>query len=614
MRITNRAFGGERPKIDPRNLNENEAVLALDCELTSTGIRALRSNAFVDRVGVNAKTIYFYEDTWVGFEKFVDVVESPAGVTARRLYWTGDMFPRQATVEQLALGLSTRIGIPTPAKPSIGAITGDPLDDDNTDFTSFYTVAFVNQYGEEGDMSLPSNTFNFELGQSINVGNLGSVPQNFADLTDYSSVAAYRLYRFDPDADASRFVVEQLISQTSFKDNTGETVLGESFVTQDFVPPPADLQGLHLMSNGSAVGFVGKTVYITEPGQLNAWPYNFASQSDIVALSSFDNTLVVLTTGYPEVASFYDPQTISPSILTNREPCVSKESVVQASGGVIYATPSNLYFIGSSGGQSLTDGFYSDREFTRLKPETFHAAFRDGEYYAFHDGDAAGRCIVVDTREPNAVIRQLTQNADAVHVKRGTDELYLSIGTNIALFQGGTDRLQYTWQSKEHGLSSPAAIISARVLSEDFARRLPQAEIDRLNNRRTAIQDANRQALNARAVLSIANGYGGAIGQDTLCGAGFFAVPGLSNVFHPTGVAIANGVDIRAPAAAKEFIVTVGIYGDGELVDTTDVDTELVYRVTYSDRHRRWWYQLVGDVDIQQFDMAGSSSELHDGS
>ena len=135
-------------------------------------------------------------------------------------------------------------------------------------------------------------------------------------------------------------------------------------------------------------------MYISEPNQLNAWPHNFSSQSDIVALSSFDNTLVILTTGYPEVATFYDPATIVPSILTNREPCVSKESVVQASGGVIYATPSNLYFIGPSGGQSLTENHYSDREFSRLKPETFNSAFRDGEYYAFHDGDAQGRCVV----------------------------------------------------------------------------------------------------------------------------------------------------------------------------------------------------------------------------
>ena len=614
MRITNRVFGGERPKIDPRNLNDNEAVLALDCELTSTGIRALRSNLFTDRVLLNAKTIYFYQDQWVGFDKVVDVIESPTNVTLGRLYWTGDEYPRQATLEQAIAGKSTRLGIPTPAKPTLGRRTGVSVDSDSENITTFYTASFVNVFGEEGDMSEPSDLTTYRIGFELEVGNLGASGANSANLAMFESVVAYRLYRFDPDSDTSRFVTEQLISVQTYTDETGETILGESFVTQDFVPPPEGLQGLHLMSNGSAVGFVGKTVYISEPNQLNGWPHNFTAQSDVVAVSSFDNTLVILTTGYPEVATFYDPATITPSLLTNREPCVSKESVVQASGGVIYATPSNLYFIGPSGGQSLTEDHYSDREFSRLKPETFDSAFRDGEYYAFHEGEGVGRCVVVDTREPNAVIRQLSQTADAIHVKRGTDELYLAIGSNINLFQGGDDRLPYIWQSKEHGLSSPAAIISARVLSEDFLRGLTPEQIVIVNQRRQDIIDANRQALTLRAAVSIANGYGGALNQDTIGGAGFYEIPGLSGVFHDKGAAIANGVDIRATDAAIEHKVEVQIVGDGETVDTSVIDNESVYRVSYSDRHRRWWYRLAGDVDIQQFDMAGSGSELHDGS
>ena len=220
----------------------------------------------------------------------------------------------------------------------------------------------------------------------------------------------------------------------------------------------------------------------------------------------------------------------------------------------------------------------------------------------------------VDTREPNAVIRQLSQTADAIHVKRGTDELYLGTGSNIVLFQGGSERLPYIWESKRHGLSSPAALISARVLSEDFLRGLTDEQIATINARRQDIVEANRQALTVRAAVSIANGYGGAINQDTLCGAGFYKVPGLEDVFHDKGAAIANGVDVRATDAAVEHKVEVTIIGDGQVVDTTEVDNESVYRLTYSDRHRRWWYRLVGDVDVQQFDMAGSSSELHDGS
>ena len=612
MRITNRTFGGERPKVDPRNLNDNEATLAIDCELDSTGIRALRSNSFEDRVGVEANTIYFYEGTWVGFEGDVDVIESPAGVTQSRLFWSGDGYPKQATVDQIARGESSRLGVPTPAKPSIESVTESTSDNGaTTAITTFYTVTFVNRYGDEGDMSLPSAFVQYHAGDTINVENLGAVSDNADALADYTAVSGYRLYRLEEGE--SKFVYEGTLTITEYADNTSGT-LGEAFVTQDFVAPPEELKGLHLMANGSAVGFVGKTVYISAPYQLNAWPYSFTTQSDVVAVSSFDNTLVVLTTGFPEVATFYDPSNIQPSILTNREPCVSKRSVVQAGGGVIYTTPSNLYFIGTSGGQSLTDDFFSDSDYSRLKPETFRSTYRDGEYYAFHDGQGPGRCIVFDTREPTAVIRRLSQTADAMHVKKGTDKLYLSLGSQISLFEGGSERLTYVWQSKEFGLASPAAIISARVLSEDFARGLSRDVIDSRKAEIAAIMEANRQAYILRIDLSAVDGYGGAINQDTLAGVGTYVVPGLSGVTQPAGVAIAAGIGQIVPNAPEEHVATVAIFADGELVDESVVLSDCVYRVSYHDRARRWWYRITSDVDIQQYDMAGSSSELHDGS
>ena len=214
MRIINRAFGGERPKIDPRNLSENEATLALDCELTSTGIRALRSNRFSDRVLLNAKTIYFYQDQWVGFEEVVDVIESPTNVTLGRLYWTGDEYPRQATLEQALAGKSTRLGIPTPAKPTLGGRFGVSDNIFSSNITTFYTASFVNSFGEEGDMSAPSDTTTYRIGHEVEVGNLGASNDNSASLTMFESVVAYRLYRFDPDSDTSRFIAELPISTT----------------------------------------------------------------------------------------------------------------------------------------------------------------------------------------------------------------------------------------------------------------------------------------------------------------------------------------------------------------------------------------------------------------
>ena len=208
---------------------------------------------FSDRVLLNAKTIYFYLDRWVGFEEVVDVIESPAGIAIHAtVYWTGDLYPRQATLAQALEGISTRLGIPTPAKPTLGIQSGVAENDASSSITTFYTASFVNSFGEEGDMSIPSDITDFKIGQTLQVGNLGGVSDNTDNLLLFTSVVAYRLYRYDPDSDTSRFVTEQQIDTISFFDNTAETILGESFVTQDFVAPPEDLQGLHLMANGSA--------------------------------------------------------------------------------------------------------------------------------------------------------------------------------------------------------------------------------------------------------------------------------------------------------------------------------------------------------------------------
>ena len=167
----------------------------------------------------------------------------------------------QSTVEEYRLGVAFRMGVPTPRAPRIGEVTGDPVEAGSQVITTFYTVTFVNKYGEEGDLSVPSSFVEYQLGQTIEVTNLGDVLANSSILSDYDSVVAYRLYRFEDEG--NRFVTEQTIDTNTYENLTTDT-LGESFLTTDFVPPPEDMRGLHLMANGIALGFVGRTVYVSE--------------------------------------------------------------------------------------------------------------------------------------------------------------------------------------------------------------------------------------------------------------------------------------------------------------------------------------------------------------
>ncbi|MCK5920083.1 MAG: hypothetical protein KAG66_04040, partial [Methylococcales bacterium] len=491
------------------------------------------------------------------------------------------------------------------------SVTGSADEPASNTISTVYSVSFVNIWGEEGDMSPPSSLIKYKRGQTVKLDNLGDVSANLVNLVEFDSVVKYRLYRLDQGE--SRFVTEQLISTTTFDDTPNET-LGDVFSTQDFVPPPKELSGLHVMTNGVALGFVGKTVYVSEPNQFNVWPHSFPVRSDVVGISSYDNTAVIMTTGYPEAASIYDPRNISPSMLAEREPCVSRHSIVQAANGVIYAAPSGLFYIGSAGVKMLTNDFMDEDDWKRLRPETIHAVYRDGEYYAFHEGEAEGQCYIFDTRESNAVLRQLSQYADCAHVKAGTDDMFVVTDQLLEQFQGSAERLRYRWRSKEHGPGNPVAMTSARALSREFVTKGAQAAIEASRAAALLAAQNNAASLAARVGLNPVNGFGGAINQDVLGGAGFWNVPGLHATDLPPqslGTAIGNGADIPAPFALQNLTLTIRVIGDTENVDETDVTSDEPYRLNYADRARRWQYELEGEIDVSQFDMAGSQSEMH---
>lgn len=616
MLISNRQFSGERPKKSIRNIGQNEAAIAIDCTIVSDELRSMMTNRFEASSPIeDAQTLFFTEGEWIAFEGVVEaIINNSVNTGERRIFWTEEgSFPRQATIEQFQFGTFFRMGVPKPAAPTNPVVSGTGVNN-STAITSFYVVSFVNGFGEEGDRSDPSPSFDYELGQDVSISGLGNVPAN-TGLIDDHNIVAYRLYR--QEEGSSRFVAEVPVSTTTFSENTATTVLGEAFSREDFFPPPIDMQGLHMMANGVAAGFSGTTVYLSEAFLPNAWPYSFEVEFDIVALSSFDNNLVVLTTGYPEVATILDPINVSSSQLADREPCISTRSVVEGAGGVIYAAPSGLYYIGARGGQMLTDGYLDDSDWKRYEPQSFNSVFRDGEYIAFHEStEVEGSAWIFDTREQNAVITQTTDITTAPFVLEGTDELYLVNGANIDLYQGGETRRTYLWRSKMHGPGSPFAIDTCRLLSCDFAENPTPDNVDGFNALVEEIEAENRANFDIWLNLPDIYGFGGELNTFIFGGCGLQDIPG-----GPSGVDIGSifssgqiGNSRRIPNQIPLFSTRISIYGDKELIDVIDISSDEPERVEYSDRRRLWQYDLKGNADITQVDLAGSMGELHGGS
>lgn len=616
MLIQNRVFSGERRKTAVRNIDVNEASIALDCEIVSGELRPIKTNL---STGINvgdAKTIFYVDGQWLSWDKKVDVIRSPSTDPETRIFWTGDGKPKQATLAEFNAGISYSAGVPKPSEdPHLSFTTVDP---EVNPKNIFVVYTFVNAYGEEGDKSEPSAIGVVSEGATISLNNIGLQGANISLVTEHN-IVSQRIYVYDSDADAVRFLVEIPITETFHTWTQGDQ-LNEIFSTEDFNAPPVDLQGLHLMANGVAIGFSGRTVYVTEPYQPNAWKHFFVVDQEIVAVSSFDTSAVIMTEGFNYIATIFDPANISTAVVADREPCVTPHSVVQGLGGVLFASPGGIYFISPAGGRMITEDFFDKADWEEVKPDSLNAVFVDGQYIGFHDSvEKDGRAIVFDTRESNAISRQLSQHTEAFFVLPGTDELYLVSDGIIELFQGGEDFINYLWRSKPHGSGSHFALAARRLISLDFYENPTVEDIvnaDLLINQ--------QQADNATLLLELGGtspyvGYGGALNQDTIGGLETYSIGGVTDPLQSNST-IGGGHEssISEPAYTKSCTLRVyGSYyvtGGLRLLHEESIFRVSDERLTYADRYRFWTYELEGQAAISQIDMAGSMSEMHSGS
>ena len=275
----------------------------------------------------------------------------------------------------------------------------------------------------------------------------------------------------------------------------------------------------------------------------------------------------------------------------------------------MYASVNGIMYIGRGGGKLLTDDHLDQSDWNRYVPSSITALYKDGQYIGFHSGTKVGNAVVLDTREPTATLRQLSQTATATYVLPGTDKAYVASGGQILELEGSEDKLTYTYISKLFGQGSPYALTSRRILITDQIDRsylpLDQAVIDAIYAQRAA-------ELLARAGLSYRFGIGGAINQFVIGGTDTWTIPGTA-ITESTGSTINGGGETDLPRVTN-YTVEFTLLGDKEVVHVEVItDDEDIKRVTYHDRRRIYQYQLSGELDVQQIDIAGSNSEMHDG-
>lgn len=478
--IVVKQFGGLKPIVSSKLLAASEAQTALNARLVSGALLPMRGTSTLQALALsNPATIFRYGTSstetnyWLEFSQDTDVMRSPIAADAYdRLYWTnGSGVPRYAPnslILQAGTGAypraSYQLGIPAPSTAAnITAYTNPATGE--TPETRAYVYTYVSAYGEEGPPSPASTLVSVSPNSSSTITMAGAPSGSY-------NITLKRIYRSSAVGSSAQwqFVAEVAVATGSYTDTKTQASLGEVLPSEDWVAPPAGLKGLRLMANGAAVGFLGKTLYFSEPNLPHAWPHEYPIDFDIVGIATFGQTVAVLTTSYPYLFQGIDPAAMASTRLPLPQACVSKRSIVETGNGVMYASPDGLVEIGTTN-DVITKSLLNRDQWQAYVPSSIDTYVYNGRIHCLYNTGSVRGTLVFDFTGQGATMTtnnvNTTTAVTAGFYDASTDKLYLAQGTNIVRFDQGS-ATAYTWKSKVFRMSAPENLGFGQVVAESY--------------------------------------------------------------------------------------------------------------------------------------------------
>jgi len=271
--------------------------------------------------------------------------------------------------------------------------------------------------------------------------------QTAADVasTPVASGTMYHDVSENPPTTAARYWGD---ASYDFTDDFESRDLLDILDTDEYEVPPEDLQGLTAVQNNILCGFVGNTLYFSEPGFPHAWPAKYAVtlEYDIVGIAAISGSILVTTKAYPYMVSGSDPANgMSTSRIDANFPCLNKNSMVTMGYGVVYSTHDGLAVYSPSGGPSIITKllYNNDTWISALDPKTVVAEFYGDNYFAAH---SAGAFVFEQDAKVGGFFTSVDNTFTASH--------YDAIDGVVYYVAGGNGDV-YEWDN----LAQPAAIM-----------------------------------------------------------------------------------------------------------------------------------------------------------
>lgn len=272
------------------------------------------------------------------------------------------------------------------------------------------------------------------------------------------------------DASQREESAEVYFTNSTFVDNFDARLLFSSYESDNYSPPPENLQGLTAINDGMLAGFVGNLLYLSIPGEPHAWPEEYAItlEHPIIGLAAVAGSTLVLTEGYPYLVTGSSPEVMSVTRVDTLYPCLSRAGIVSMKYGIVYPTHNGLaVFSGAGGIQLITQTtFETDTWKGNIAPTTIVAKCYRDQYFASHYGGSF--TFDFDPQTGGSFV-DCVQRFDACHYDTLTNNFYYALGTDGTIYQWDNTTqaaLTQQWKSKVMVSQDYINLGAARVMAD----------------------------------------------------------------------------------------------------------------------------------------------------
>lgn len=461
-------FGGRIPRQDPRLLPDNMGEVAINVDLSSGPLDGLTEPKLVIDLTGHApwevRRAYRFPgpteaqpDIWLPLpSEFSSVVRSPlANDTLHRIYWTnppGQPAPGAFwnTYDRIAAG-----NIGSNAPYNMGFIAPDPaivltvVPTGGTttvpQISRAYCFTYINQYNEESSPCQPSAVIDGPPDATWTISGLPTGAPPSPAGKHYPTVVKLRLYRtiVGTSTGAQFFdVIDLPFGAGTYADAIPDTsIVSNNLLESTSWAPPVDaMDGLISMTGGMLIGFSGNTIHFCEQDRPHAWPagYDQSLMYVIVGLAVWQQSLVVLTKGYPSMGAGSSPASMQFSTVQAPEPCIARGSIVTDLAGVYYSSQNGLIMLSYFGMTNQTlSNMTRNIWLTEFQAEKIVACRHRTQYLAINGTDKG---FLIDYSEQRMGVVNLSTFLDAVCVWNDiyTGDAYICAGQKVYLWDAPT--------------------------------------------------------------------------------------------------------------------------------------------------------------------------------